>query len=112
MILISYFFRFGGTEAASFCILTSLKKHLTYDNHVDVYLYAKLYHNRRPGVWTSMTDYLQLHRAVQTLCSPPENATPDLYAVANTSLNCSVSNDCVRVPPEGMEALGAGLAQA
>lgn len=103
--------RYGGTEAASFCILASLKKHLTYDNHVDAYLYAKLYHNRRPGIWNSMTDYLQLHRAVQTLCSPPENITPDLYSMTN-GVNGSVSNDNLRVSSEGMEALGAGLALA
>ncbi|KAK9890036.1 hypothetical protein WA026_008843 [Henosepilachna vigintioctopunctata] len=92
--------RFGGTEAASFCILTSLRKHIMYDNHIDIYLYAKLYHNRRPGIWNSMGAYLQLHMAVQTLCSPPENATPDLFAMANGTINGSVSNDCIRVPSE------------
>ncbi|XP_044256980.1 tyrosine-protein phosphatase 99A isoform X3 [Tribolium madens] len=91
--------RFGGTEAASFCVLTTLKKHLMYDNHVDVYMYAKLYHNKRPGIWGSCDDYLRLHLAVQTLCSPPEG-TPDLYAMTNGALNGSLSNDCVRVPPE------------
>ncbi|XP_008200584.1 tyrosine-protein phosphatase 99A isoform X3 [Tribolium castaneum] len=91
--------RFGGTEAASFCELTTLKKHLMYDNHVDVYMYAKLYHNKRPGIWGSCDDYLRLHLAVQTLCSPPEG-TPDLYAMTNGALNGSLSNDCVRVPPE------------
>jgi receptor-type tyrosine-protein phosphatase gamma len=91
--------RFGGSEAASFCTLTTLKKHLMYDNHVDVYMYAKLYHNKRPGIWGSCEDYLRLHLAVQTLCCPPEG-TPDLYAMTNGAVNGSLSNDCVRVPPE------------
>ncbi|XP_063928096.1 tyrosine-protein phosphatase 99A isoform X2 [Zophobas morio] len=103
--------KFGGTEAASFCVLTTLKKHLMYDNHVDVYMYAKLYHNKRPGIWSSCDDYLRLHLAVQTLCSPPEG-TPDLYAMTNGAVNGSLSNDCVRVPPEGMEAVGPRLTVA
>ncbi|XP_068916356.1 tyrosine-protein phosphatase 99A isoform X2 [Tenebrio molitor] len=103
--------RFGGSEAASFCTLTTLKKHLMYDNHVDVYMYAKLYHNKRPGIWGSCEDYLRLHLAVQTLCCPPEG-TPDLYAMTNGAVNGSLSNDCVRVPPEGMEAVGPRLTVA
>ncbi|CAB3361379.1 Hypothetical predicted protein [Cloeon dipterum] len=45
--------RFGGTEAATFCCLTSLTKQLEYESNVDVYMYAKLYHNKRPGIWKS-----------------------------------------------------------
>lgn len=45
------YFRYGGTEAATFCCLTTLGKQLEYENHVDVYMYAKLYHNKRPGIW-------------------------------------------------------------
>ncbi|CAH1153716.1 unnamed protein product [Phaedon cochleariae] len=98
--------RFGGTEAASFCALTTLKKHLIYDNKVDVYMYTKLYHNKRPGIWISSDDYMKLHLCVQTLCSPPEpqiqEVTPDLYAMTNGTVNNgSISTDCIRVPPEG-----------
>ncbi|KRT79091.1 hypothetical protein AMK59_7769 [Oryctes borbonicus] len=103
--------RFGGSEAATFCSLITLKKHLIYDNHVDVYMYAKLYHNKRPGIWSSVEDYLRLHLAVQTLCCPPDG-TPDLYAMANGAVNGSLSNDNVRVPPEGMEAVGPRLTVA
>ncbi|XP_071054817.1 putative receptor-type tyrosine-protein phosphatase mosPTP-1 isoform X3 [Onthophagus taurus] len=91
--------RFGGTEAATFCCLITFKKHITYDNNVDVYMYAKLYHNKRPGIWSNIDDYLRLHLAVQTFCTPPEG-TPDLYAMANGAVNGSLSNDSVRVPPE------------
>lgn len=102
-------YRFGGTEAATFCALTTLKKHLIYDNKVDVYMYAKLYHNKRPGIWISSDDYMKLHLCVQSLCNPPEpqiqEVTPDLYAMANGTINNgSISTDCIRVPPEGMEA--------
>lgn len=105
------FCRFGGTEAATFCLLSTVKKHLMYDNHVDIYMYAKLYHNRRPGIWSSPEDYLRLHLAVQTLCNPPEGI-PDLYAIANGAVNGSLSNDCIRMPPEGMEAVGPRLTVA
>ncbi|EFX89509.1 hypothetical protein DAPPUDRAFT_233531, partial [Daphnia pulex] len=36
--------RFGGTEAATLCALTTLVHQLSRDQHVDVYMYAKLYH--------------------------------------------------------------------
>lgn len=105
--------RFGGTEAATFCALSTLKKHLIYDNKVDVYMYAKLYHNKRPGIWISSDDYMRLHLCLQTLCFPPEkastpilnDATPDLYAIPNGTVNNgSASTESIRVPPEGMEA--------
>jgi len=50
-ILISLCFRFGGTEAAIFCCLTTIGKQLQHENVVDISLYAKLYHNQRPGIW-------------------------------------------------------------
>ena len=48
---LNIFLRFGGTEAATFCCLTTLSKQLMNENSIDVYLYAKLYHMRRPGIW-------------------------------------------------------------
>lgn len=71
-------------------------------------MYTKLFHNRRPGIWGSVDDYLRMHLALQTLCSPPDGA-PDLYATTNGAVNGSLSNDSVRVPPEGMEAVGPKL---
>lgn len=57
---ISFFFsspyisyRYGGSEAATFCCLTTLYKQLNFEDCVDVYMYSKLYHLRRPGVWRS-----------------------------------------------------------
>ncbi|KAG1714236.1 Tyrosine-protein phosphatase 99A [Nymphon striatum] len=65
--------RFGGTEAATFCCLTSLNKQLEYENHVDVYQNAKLCHIRRPGIWKSQDDYLFLYRAVESIVSSQSN---------------------------------------
>lgn len=45
--------KYGGTEAATFCALTTLYKQLNFEDCVDVYMYAKLYHLRRPGIWRS-----------------------------------------------------------
>lgn len=42
---------YGGTEAATFSCLTTLYKQLNFEDCVDVYMYAKLYHLRRPGIW-------------------------------------------------------------
>ena len=63
------YFRFGGTEAATFCCLTTLYKQLNFEDCVDVYMYAKLYHLRRPGIWRSQDDYLFLYRALESLVS-------------------------------------------
>ncbi|CAH2003519.1 unnamed protein product [Acanthoscelides obtectus] len=100
--------KIGGTEAATFCALTTLKKHLLHDNKVDVYMYSKLYHNRRPGIWRVVNDYLNLHLCVQTLCLPPEPklevvVTPrEMYAINNGGM----STDSVRVPPEERPLMG------
>lgn len=61
--------RFGGTEAATFCCLTTLYKQLNFEDCVDVYMYAKLYHLRRPGIWRSQDDYLFIYRALESLVS-------------------------------------------
>lgn len=76
-------------------------------------MYAKLYHNRRPGIWSSQDDYLRIHLAAKALCSQQE-ATPDLYTLTNggAALNGAISNDCIRVPPEGMESVGSRLTAA
>ena len=45
--------RCGGTEAATFCALTTLCKQLDSCNSMDIYQVSKLYHNKRPGIWKS-----------------------------------------------------------
>lgn len=106
-------------------------KHLVYDSYADMYMYAKLYHNRRPGIWSSSSDYVRLHLALQAAISSPDmytavngsttntNAvtsvntntvvpaapTVHLNAVSvNLNANGTISNDHIRMPPEGMES--------
>ncbi|KAF7269541.1 hypothetical protein GWI33_017433 [Rhynchophorus ferrugineus] len=78
--------RFGGTEAATFCTLLTVKKHLAYEHKADIYMYAKLYHNKRPGLWLSVDDYMKLHLCVETICSEVEtymdDVPPDMYTIS------------------------------
>ena len=55
--------RAGGTDAATFCALTTLRKQLSAEEAVDVYSVSKLAHNKRPGIWRSKDDYLYLYQA-------------------------------------------------
>lgn len=61
--------KFGGTEAATFAVLTTLYKQINFEDAVDVYMYAKLAHLRRPGIWSSQDDYLFLYRAIENYAS-------------------------------------------
>ncbi|XP_046407157.1 tyrosine-protein phosphatase 99A [Ischnura elegans] len=109
---------YGGTEAATFCCLTTLMKQLEFEKHVDVYMYAKLYHNRRPGIWRSQDDYLYLYRAMEALIGTMGNQVaaptlaPDIYLTINGHVNGYVNNGnghvnsgngITRLSPEGME---------
>ncbi|XP_063603042.1 tyrosine-protein phosphatase 99A-like isoform X3 [Penaeus indicus] len=58
--------RFGGTEGATFCCLTALKNQVDFEQHLDPYMFAKLYHNRRPSIWTSQDDLLFIYRAMES----------------------------------------------
>ena len=84
-------FRFGGTEAATFCALTSLCNQLETDGSVDVYQVAKLYHLKRPGIWKSKDDILYLYKALESLVSsshpmnPSQNAQPTSPVSSNVN---------------------------
>lgn len=125
--------RYGGTESATFCSLTALMQQLMRDQHVDVYMYAKLYHSKRPNVWPSRDDYMFLYRCVEALyhhLPVPPSTPPPLHTsfslplqlngyaggladtVSLTSLPplCTTpsvttpnGDVCFRIPPEGME---------
>lgn len=106
--------RFGGIDAGMFCILTTLKKEVSRENVFDIYSYCKLYQLRRPRIWPNIDVYLKFHYAAKLLCTRAE--VPDVYITmsngAAAALNGTVTNDCVRVPPEGMEAVGSDLTVA
>ena len=61
--------RFGGTEAAFFCAVSSLLRQLDFENHVDVYEYAKVSHARRPGIWRTQEEFFHLYRIMDSVCS-------------------------------------------
>lgn len=93
---------------------------MEFDNSANVYQYAKLYHNKRPGVWTSSEDLRLLYRILSDL---PSNlhllkktqirseiedlptATPDLYSKIcgnghiTSSLDSTISIGDIHCPP-------------
>lgn len=77
---------------------------MEYDNTVNVYTYAKLYHNKRPGIWTSVDDLKQIYRILsympsdlnllkctelRTEMEDVTTATPDLYSKICSNGNIS-----------------------
>ncbi|CAL4125434.1 unnamed protein product, partial [Meganyctiphanes norvegica] len=61
--------RNGGTEAATFCLLTTVKHQVDFEQHLDPYMYFKLYHNRRPSIWPTQEELLYVYRAMESFCS-------------------------------------------
>ena len=68
LTMIFFCFRFGGTEAATFCSLTTFCKELESFNSFDVYQVAKLYHNKRPGIWKSSVSPELFWKIIQGFC--------------------------------------------
>ena len=54
-------FRYGGTQAATFCCLMTLWHQLHFEGGVDIYQLAKLAHYNRPGVFKHPEDVLFLY---------------------------------------------------
>ncbi|UYV84464.1 PTPRZ1 [Cordylochernes scorpioides] len=54
--------KFGGRDGATFCCLTTFYKQLKYENSFDAYMYAKLYHMRRPGIWRTRVYICKIHK--------------------------------------------------
>lgn len=82
--------KFGGTEAATFAVLTTLFKQINFEDAVDVYMYAKLAHLNRPGIWTSQDDYLFLYRAIENYATIM-NEQQRQQQLANSNLDKSSS---------------------
>ncbi|XP_030371000.1 tyrosine-protein phosphatase 99A isoform X3 [Scaptodrosophila lebanonensis] len=87
--------RYGGAQACTFCAISSLAIEMEYCSTANIYQYAKLYHNKRPGVWTSSEDirliyeilsylpgnlHLLKRTALRTEFEDVTTATPDLYS--------------------------------
>lgn len=65
---------------------------LEYDNTANVYTYAKLYHNKRPGIWQSVDDLKQIYRILSYLPS-------DLNLLKCTELRTEIE-DCTTATPD------------
>ncbi|XP_023221800.1 tyrosine-protein phosphatase 99A-like isoform X2 [Centruroides sculpturatus] len=94
--------RFGGTEAAKFCCLTTIRKQLERENCVDVYMYSKLYHMRRPGIWQTQEDYVFFYRALESLF--PASAAGE-GTVANGHVN--TNGHATKTAPSSKEETAA-----
>lgn len=102
-ILNSLIFRYGGAEAATLCAVSSLSHHLEYDKTANIYMYTKLYHNKRPGIWSTPDSILLIykilalfpkgfeiskHTALRTeFDDSMVTATPDLFSNGNHFAN-------------------------
>ncbi|XP_021710392.1 tyrosine-protein phosphatase 99A isoform X2 [Aedes aegypti] len=103
--------RYGGFQACQFCCISSLAMQLEYDQTANVYTYAKLYHNKRPGIWSSYEDIRQIYRILSYMpkdlgllkCTELRTefddaaimtATPDLYSkiCSNGSINTHLNS--------------------
>lgn len=93
---------------------------MEYDNTANIYQYVKLYHNKRPGVWTSSEDIRMIFRILAEMPSnlnllqktqiPSEiedlpTATPDLYSKIcsngniSSTLNSNMQSTSEGCPP-------------
>jgi len=116
----------GGTEATTFCALTTLCKQLESYNAIDVYQVAKLYHNKRPGIWRSPDDVHYLYQAMEALIASNQSnplqqpqdksdtgnsggAATATTSVADAPLNSrgSSSGQSSLVPPERRHSTSA-----
>ncbi|GBL77034.1 hypothetical protein AVEN_12686-1 [Araneus ventricosus] len=93
-----YCMRHGGTEAAAFCCLTTLKKQLEYEKCVDIYLHAKLYHMRRPGMWKTQDDLMFLYRALENIIPTGSSETESALGNAtNGHVNVNSNGHAVKL---------------
>ncbi|XP_017038955.1 tyrosine-protein phosphatase 99A isoform X5 [Drosophila ficusphila] len=107
--------RYGGAQACTFCAISSLAIEMEYCSTANVYQYAKLYHNKRPGVWTSSEDIRVIYNilsflpgnlnllkrtALRTEFEDVTTATPDLYSkiCSNVAPLSTVSNSSTPPP--------------
>lgn len=84
---------------------------MEYDKSANIYTYAKLYHNKRPGIWSSAADLKQIYHILTYLpndlnllkCTEIRSeledittVTPDLYSKicsnGNISSNLNANN--------------------
>lgn len=99
--------RYGGSEAATLCTVSSIAHQMEYDQTANIYTYSKLYHNKRPNVWAAPDNIALIYRILENFPSDfsllkqtslrtefddmaMTTATPDLYS--KICSNGSISN--------------------
>ncbi|XP_017008731.2 tyrosine-protein phosphatase 99A isoform X6 [Drosophila takahashii] len=114
--------RYGGAQACTFCAISSLAIEMEYCSTANVYQYAKLYHNKRPGVWTSSEDIRVIYNilsflpgnlnllkrtALRTEFEDVTTATPDLYSkiCSNVAPLSSNSSTNTTTPPPSPQTI-------
>ncbi|KAK2726948.1 hypothetical protein QYM36_007700, partial [Artemia franciscana] len=98
--------RFGGTESATFCCLSSLYDQLNFEDHVDIYQIAKLYHSKRPNVWSTVEDYMFLYRTIESFSSNSPTSTNAGTTSMTSSLFVPSANGTVYSPSESVQMIG------
>lgn len=111
--LMIYVFSYGGVDTATFCLLASQAMQLEYDNTANVYTYAKIYHNKRPGIWQSVDNLKVIFRIlsylpsdltllkcteIRTELDDVTTATPDLYSKICSNGNISSTLNSTQNP--------------
>ena len=89
-------FRYGGTQAGSFCCLMTLWHQLHFEGGVDVYQLAKLTHYNRPGIFKSQEDYLFLYCALEAYVTNNGTTIPSPVDIEQFKSGYQL-NGCVRV---------------
>lgn len=57
----------GGARAATFCALYTFQDLIQLESSINVYELAKMYHQKRPGIWTNRTNIMFLYEAAECL---------------------------------------------
>ena len=83
--------KYGATEAATFCALTTLKKQLDQEESCDPYQVCKLAHNKRPGIWQNKDDYLFIYQILESLTQV--DTLSDCFMIINTIVQMEDENE-------------------
>ena len=82
--------RYGGSEAATFCALSTLLRQLEFESHVDVYEACRLSHLCRPGIWRAQENYFFLYQVGYKYIVHTESFVLDCICILLCILHCNI----------------------